>query len=297
MSNDAVLALLKTILEDGQILRDEPMKNHTTFRIGGPADFLVLPGTAEQAARLVSAFPGLTVVGNGSNLLVGDGGIRGVVMKLCGNFNEVSAHNATLTCQSGALLSRIAAVALENGLSGFEFAAGIPGTLGGAVYMNAGAYGGEMKDVVAATTYVDNTGQLHKTRDHRFGYRHSRFTGTGDVLLESEILLRHGDRDEIRARMTELARRRRDKQPLEYASAGSTFKRPEGSFAGALIEQAGLAGYTAGGARVSEKHCGFVISDGAATFGDVMAVIRHVQDTVQNKSGVTLEPEVKICGC
>lgn len=298
MKNLDVLQKLKRIFDESQIMIDEPMKNHTTFKIGGKADFLVQPSSEEQISRLVKEIKDVPifVMGNGSNLLVSDKGIAGIVVKICRLMSRVFVDGDVLKCQSGALLSAIAATALKNSLGGFEFAAGIPGTLGGAISMNAGAYGGEMKDVVILSRYVDENGDIITVTNHQFGYRKSVFTGTKNIITQSEIKLYKKDPAEIKALMQDLSQRRREKQPLELCSAGSTFKRPEGCYAGKLIEEAGLRGFRIGGACVSTKHCGFVVNDGNATFEDVMRLIEHIQNEVQKKFGVTLETEVKICG-
>ncbi|MDD3766847.1 MAG: UDP-N-acetylmuramate dehydrogenase [Eubacteriales bacterium] len=298
MKNLDVLQKLKRIFDESQIMIDEPMKNHTTFKIGGKADFLVQPSSEEQISRLVKEIKDVPifVMGNGSNLLVSDKGIAGIVVKICRLMSRVFVDGDVLKCQSGALLSAIAATALKNSLGGFEFAAGIPGTLGGAISMNAGAYGGEMKDVVILSRYVDENGDIITVTNHQFGYRKSVFTGTKNIITQSEIKLYKKDPAEIKALMQDLSKRRKEKQPLELCSAGSTFKRPEGCFAGKLIEEAGLKGFRIGGACVSTKHCGFVVNDADATFEDVVRLIEHIQNEVQKKFGVTLETEVKICG-
>lgn len=280
---------------------NEPMKNHTSFKIGGNADYLVTPETKEQILDIKNIcqenqLP-FHIIGNGSNLLVSDDGVRGVVVKLGKNFSRCVVEGDTLTAQSGILLSKLANIALENSLSGMEFASGIPGTLGGAVYMNAGAYDGEMKDIVASTEYIDKNGEFCVVTgdEHKFSYRHSVF-GSDDIILESKIRLRSGDKENIIAYMRELNSRRKEKQPLEYPSAGSTFKRPEGYFAAKLIDDSGLRGYRIGGAMVSDKHCGFVINAGNATCDDVLRLMEHIKDVVMKKFNVELEPEVKILG-
>ena len=293
-----VYELLKSIIDENSILCDEPMKNHTSFKIGGNADFIVLPQSIEQIEALVGALKknniNYVVIGNGSNLLVDDEGIRGVVIKIGRNFSGVECTGESITAQCGALLSRISNVALENELTGFEFAGGIPGTLGGALVMNAGAYGGEMKDVVLKTRYMDCQGNICEVTgdEHKFGYRKSVFK-KGDIVLETTLKLSKGDKNEISRKINELNSKRREKQPLELPSAGSTFKRPEGHFAGKLIENAGLRGFKIGGASVSEKHCGFIVSDGTATCKDVLALIEYVQKVVFEKFSVKLETEVR----
>ncbi len=282
-------------------VQDEPMRNHTSFKIGGPADIFVSPRTEDEVIEALSFLKEndipFTVIGNGSNLLVSDKGIRGCVISLGKNFASLNCIDDTIYSSSGTLLSRIASTAYENSLTGFEFASGIPGSLGGAIVMNAGAYGGEMKDVVVTTKYIDIDGSIKKcTRtEHEFLYRKSRF-GNGEIILSSSLKLKKGNKEEIKETMNDLAARRKDKQPLEYPSAGSTFKRPEGYFAAKLIDDAGLRGFAIGGAMVSDKHCGFVINKANATFDDVTRLISHIQSVVFEKFGVSLEPEVKILG-
>ncbi len=296
--NKTVFGLLKNILNEKSILCDEPMRNHTSFKIGGNADFVVLPESVEEVTKVVSALKenGIryTVMGNGSNLLVDDAGLRGVVIKLARNFSGATVEGNTISADSGILLSKLSNIALENSLTGLEFASGIPGTLGGAVIMNAGAYGGEMKDVVVKTVYLDSNGEIKSVEgaDHGFGYRKSMFTSK-DVVLHSTLVLSQGNKDEIKDKMSELNSQRKAKQPLEFPSAGSAFKRPEGYFAGKLIQDAGLKGYKIGGASVSEKHSGFIISDGSATCSDVLALIEHIQKEVFRQFSVELESEIR----
>lgn len=282
-----------------EIKEDELMCNHTSFKIGGPADVFAAPKNEDE---IIAALAFLkendipyNVVGNGSNLLVSDEGIRGCVLCIGRNFSHLSCIGDTIYASAGTLLSRIAALACENELTGFEFSSGIPGSLGGAIVMNAGAYGGEMKDVVVTTKYIDTDGSLKKcTRtEHEFMYRNSRFRN-GEIILSSSLKLQKGNINEIKALMSDLAFRRRDKQPIELPSAGSTFKRPVGYFAAKLIDDAGLRGCRIGDAMVSEKHCGFVVNMGNATCKEVMQLISHIQSVVYEKFGVNLEPEVKI---
>ena len=296
MDKSIVRSILENILTPQQIFEDEPLKCHTSFKTGGNATFLVMPETAEQIAELLKTLKNIRhiVIGNGSNLLFPDDGYDGVVIALGHNFAKITVDGETITAQSGALLSKIANVAAENGLGGFEFAAGIPGSLGGAVCMNAGAYGGEMKDVVVSSLCVDKNGTLLTVEDHQFSYRHSLFSDTDLIVLSSTMKLYPRDIKDIRVEMSDLNKRRRDKQPLEFPSAGSTFKRPEGYFAGKLIQDAGLMGYRVGGAMVSEKHAGFVINYDNATTADILALIEHIKKTVYKQFGVELEPEVKI---
>ncbi len=289
---------LRNIVTSELILTNEPMKNHTSFKIGGNADYYVMPETKEQILSvrnfcLDNDVP-FYIVGKGSNLLVSDEGLRGVVIKIGRNFSSYSVDGDSITAQSGILLSKLANIALENSLTGFEFASGIPGSLGGAVCMNAGAYDGEIKDVVASTEYIDKNGEIHTVKgvEHEFSYRHSKFSAD-DIILESTLKFTHGNKDEILSYMRELNNRRKEKQPLEYPSAGSTFKRPEGYFAAKLIDDCGLRGYRIGGAMVSDKHCGFVINADNATCDDVLKLMEHIKDVVMRKYGVQLEAEVK----
>lgn len=295
-------ALIRDIIPEENIFIDEPMKNHTTFRIGGPADILVKPSDIEQIKNVYMACrkenEPCMIIGNGSNVLVSDDGIRGVVILLLDNYERIRVENDMITAQAGARLSKIGAAALRGSLTGFEFACGIPGTLGGACIMNAGAYGGEMKDILLDVTAMDNNGNIREYQPHemQLTYRSSRFAKEGLIVLEAKLQLQKGNRSEIEAYMKDLAARRREKQPLEYPSAGSTFKRPEGFFAGKLIMDAGLRGYSVGDACVSEKHCGFVINKGTATAEDVCTLMKNVSAKIKDTFGVTLEPEVRIIG-
>ena len=292
---------LRKIVNEGELWVNEPMSAHTTFRIGGPADFLVTPGTAGQLKEILALCreenQPFFSLGNGSNLLVGDRGYSGTMICLS-RLSAVETEETCIRAQAGALLSKIAREACERSLAGFEFAAGIPGSLGGAVVMNAGAYGGELKDVLVNVTVMDREGNILKKTPEELcmGYRTSSVLSEEYVVLEAEINLEKGDRRLIRARMDDLAARRREKQPLEYPSAGSTFKRPEGYFAGKLIDDAGLRGFRVGGAQVAEKHCGFVINREQATAADVMELCRRVSGAVKEQFGVELEMEVKTIG-
>ena len=291
-----------SIVGDEQILTNEPMSRHTTFRIGGPADYFIMPGTAEELAQVIrlcrEADMPFYIMGNGSNLLVGDKGYRGAVIQIFKRMNEVRVQDDCIYAQAGALLSKIAAEALKAGLGGFEFASGIPGTLGGALMMNAGAYGGEMKQVLKSAEVLDIEGNVFSlpVEEMELGYRTSIFSKRGYIVLGAEIVLQPGNPQEIRDKMEDLKERRVTKQPLEYGSAGSTFKRPEGYFAGKLIQEAGLRGFRVGDAQVSEKHCGFVINRGNATAAEVVRLMNEVTDRVEKNSGVRLEPEVKRIG-
>lgn len=278
------------------------MKKHTTFRLGGAADYFLSPEKAEQVAKLIHIcreenIP-YFILGNGSNLLVSDKGYRGTVIQIFKNMNNIRVEGTKLYVQAGALLSAIARKALDAGLTGMEFASGIPGTVGGAAVMNAGAYGGEMKDIIKAVTVLTKEGEMRvlDASELQFGYRTSVIKENGYVVLEAVIQLCPGDKETIQKRMEELKEQRVTKQPLEYASAGSTFKRPEGYFAGKLIQDAGLRGYQVGGAQVSEKHCGFVVNTGVAVAEDVWNLIHDVQKKVFDKFQVKLEPEVKFLG-
>ena len=292
---------ITTALPELQVLKDEPMSRHTTFRIGGPADYFVCPDREQIAAVLAVAKKcgmEITVIGNGSNLLVGDKGIRGLVVEIGSAMNQIMVDKNHITAGAGALLSQVAAKAAAAELGGMEFAAGIPGSVGGAVTMNAGAYGGEMKDILRTVTVLTPEGEL-KTLDVSemdLSYRHSCVPEQQYIVLEAEIELGYKPEEEIRAQMEELRNKRIEKQPLEYPSAGSTFKRPEGYFAGKLIMDAGLRGYRVGDAQVSEKHCGFVINRKNASAQEVRHLMQDVQDKVKAQFGVMLEPEVKMLG-
>ena len=292
---------ITTALPELQVLKDEPMSRHTTFRIGGPADYFVCPDREQIAAVLAVAKKcgmAITVIGNGSNLLVGDKGIRGLVVEIGSAMNQIMVDKNHIPAGAGALLSQVAAKAAAAELGGMEFAAGIPGSVGGAVTMNAGAYGGEMKDILRTVTVLTPEGEL-KTLDVSemdLSYRHSCVPEQQYIVLEAEIELGYKPEEEIRAQMEELRNKRIEKQPLEYPSAGSTFKRPEGYFAGKLIMDAGLRGYRVGDAQVSEKHCGFVINRKNASAQEVRQLMQDVQDKVKAQFGVMLEPEVKMLG-
>lgn len=291
---------LREILNTDSIKTEEPMRNHTTFRIGGPAKYYVTPKTTRQLTETVKlcrreGVP-FYVIGNGSNLLVSDEGYEGVILSTeCLTQWEAAGLGGMITASAGIFLSRLAKEAGKKSLTGLEFAAGIPGTLGGAVVMNAGAYGSEMKDVICWVRVLDGDGSIRKLtlQELEFGYRTSCILSRGYVVLEAGLHLFEGRSQEIYAKMEEFARRRREKQPLEYPSAGSTFKRPAGHFAGKLIDEAGLRGFRVGDAQVSEKHCGFVINRGNATAADVRKLCREVRRRVKETSGLELELEVK----
>lgn len=293
--------LLK-ILPAEQVKVQEPMKSHITFRVGGPADYFVMPKTKEELKGIIACCKEQEIpyyiIGNGSNLLVSDKGYAGVVVQIFKSMNDIVCDGNIIRAQAGALLSAVANRALEEGLTGFEFAAGIPGTLGGACVMNAGAYGGEMKDVLKEVTVLTEDGEFVTLKDYELelGYRTSVIAKRKYIVLDAEVELVRGDKAEIKERMDDLKERRIMKQPLEYPSAGSTFKRPEGYFAGKLIEDTGLRGFQVGGAQVSEKHCGFVINKDNATAADIAELMRQVSEKVEKKFGVTLEAEVKRLG-
>ena len=297
-----IIERFSNLLGNEKVRINEPMNRHTTFRIGGPADYFLLPSSSEEVKGILEICKEESlqyfILGNGSNLLVSDEGYRGVIIQLYRNYGGLTVEGTEIRAGAGVLLSQIAATARNESLTGFEFAGGIPGTLGGAVVMNAGAYGGELKDVLKEAVVMDREGNIFTVPVEKLamGYRTSLVKTEGYLVLEAVIFLKKGSQEEIRDTMKDLADRRISKQPLEYPSAGSTFKRPEGYFAGKLIMDAGLRGYQVGGAQVSEKHCGFVINKGNATAADVCRLMADVQAKVQEQFGVTLEPEVKFLG-
>lgn len=294
---------LQTRLGRDQVLFNEPMAKHTTFRVGGPAEVLVRPGSRQEIATAIEVCQQMgqpwMVIGSGSNLLVRSGGIKGVVIDLGSNFHDITLNDQTIIATSGVRLSSLSRYAAQHGLSGLEFAEGIPGSLGGAVFMNAGAYEGEISQVVTKVISFDpRTGQevSRSGADLDFSYRHSCFQQNGELVLEATISLIPGKREEIMAKMQKLSRRRREKQPLDFPSAGSTFKRPPGHYVGPLLEELGLRGYSIGDAQVSKKHCGFIINRGGASADDVLALIKYVQEQVFAAKGIWLETEVRIVG-
>lgn len=293
---------LKNIIPEERIKAGEPMKVHTTFRIGGPAKYFVIPETKEEIKEIIKCCKNVDmpyyILGNGSNLLVSDKGYEGVVIQIFKNMNQITVDGEYIIAQAGAILSSVANKALEAELTGFEFAAGIPGTLGGACVMNAGAYGGEMKDVLAGVSVLTQDGEFLTIpkEELELGYRTSVIAKKNYIVLEATIKLTKGDKEAIKGRMDELKVQRTTKQPLEYPSAGSTFKRPAGYFAGKLIQDAGLRGFQVGGAQVSEKHCGFVINKDQATAADVAELMKQVSAKVKEQFGVELEAEVKRLG-
>ena len=298
----AFIDFLESIVAAENILLEEPMHKHTTFRVGGPAEVFVTVENKEQLEKIIKYLNLVErpyfILGNGSNLLVGDKGYRGVIIRLGGEFNTLNTEGTLLTAGASVLLSAAAREAMENGVTGMEFASGIPGSIGGGVKMNAGAYDGEMRQIVESVQVMYKDGSILDLDNEtmEFGYRNSVIKNRPYVVLQVSLRLQPGNREEILARMNELAARRKEKQPLEFASAGSTFKRPEGYFAGKLIMDSGLRGARIGGAQISEKHCGFVINDGTATAADIAELIQEVSETVKEKFGVTLEPEVILLG-
>lgn len=300
--NQEFVDILKSSVLSKIVSMKEPMKKHTTFRVGGAADYFAVPQTIEELCKVIGLcrkheIP-YYIMGNGSNLLVSDHGYRGMIIQIFKEMNNISAEGNIVEAEAGALLSAIAAKVLEKELAGFEFAAGIPGTLGGACVMNAGAYGGEMKDILKTVIVLSEEGDILvlKREELELGYRTSIIAEKGYTVLKAELELKEGIKEEIRSRMEELKEKRVTKQPLEFASAGSTFKRPEGYFAGKLIQDAGLRGFRIGDAQVSEKHCGFVINKGDATASEIMELITAVTKKVEEQTGIRLETEVKKLG-
>jgi len=293
---------LEKIVGIENIKYSEPMKNHTSFKVGGPADIFITPRSISHITSVIEACKShqvpFFVMGNGTNLIVRDKGIRGVVIKTGEYLNNFNVDGDVIEAEAGILLADLSKIACENELTGLEFACGIPGTLGGAVVMNAGAYGGEMKDVVISTYYLNNDGELKvvEGEQHLFGYRTSFIQKEGGIVLKTKLKLRKGAKELIKNQMDILNEKRAKSQPLEMPSAGSVFKRPVGYYTGPLIEQCGLKGYSIGGAQVSNKHCGFIVNKGDALASDVTALIRFVQEKVKAEFGVQLEPEVKIIG-
>lgn len=308
MSNANFAKMIEIIVGEENVKINEPMKNHTSIKVGGPADILVTPESIfmlEEVLKLckkenVPYF----VMGNGTNLIVRDKGIRGVVIKTQDKFNKYTVYkdykdyDNVIEAEAGALISRLSSVALKYGLSGLEFASGIPGTLGGAITMNAGAYGAEMKDVVIKTQYISSEGKIEILEGvrHQFGYRTSFIQKEGGIVLKSWLKLYRDDKSKMQERIECIAAKRKKTQPLDMPSAGSVFKRIEGYYTAPLIEECGLKGYSVGGAQVSLKHCGFIVNTGDATALDVISVITHIQNTIKNKYGLELETEVKIVG-
>ncbi len=291
---------LKNICSDVRL--NEPMSKHTSFKIGGPADILCIPESTDEVIKLIDYFKkssiNFIIIGNGSNLLVSDLGIEGAVIKIGSAMSSIDVNGEEMTVEAGALLSKTANVALSHSLTGIEAISGIPGTIGGAIYMNAGAYGTEIKDVIKEATFVDENGDIKTYLGNDLGleYRKSIFTDKNNIILSCVLSLKKGDKEEISQKMKEYTKQRTSKQPLSYPSAGSTFKRPKGYFAAKLIEDCGLKGYSIGGAKISELHAGFIINYNNATTKDVLDLIEYTKEKVFEKFGVKLEPEVKIIG-
>lgn len=302
MIDQKIIDEIKYRISSERVLVDEPMSKHTTFRIGGNADVFVSISNETELVELIAYLKEEQVpyyiIGNGSNLLVSDKGFNGVIIEIGSNYKDIRVRDNQIIARAGALLSAVSHVALENNLAGMEFASGIPGTVGGAIIMNAGAYGGEMKQVASQIKAImpDGTIKLLSNEDMKFEYRNSRAKKEGFIILQVTYQLTEGDREVIDGIMRDLNMKRRDKQPLEYPSAGSTFKRPEGYFAGKLISDAGLKGFSIGGAQVSEKHAGFLINKDNATSADMYKLIMEVRDRVKESTGVELEPEVIFLG-
>lgn len=302
MNIDKLAVELENFTDKGNIHVNEPMKNHTTFKVGGPADILVEPCNESELADIIKYLKKqkekYMMIGNGSNLIVKDSGIRGIVIKLFDKFKYFSVQGNIIKVGSGTLMSALSKYALDNNLTGLEFASGIPGTVGGGVTMNAGAYGYDISTVFKSCKVLNNKGEIiNLSKDAmNFGYRKTEVQNKNYTVIEAEFELKDGNHSEIEALMLDLNKRRRDKQPLEYPSAGSIFKRPEGYFAGKLIQDSGLCGYQIGGAAVSTKHAGFIINVGGATGTDIIELIKHIQNTVNHQFGVMLETEVKIIG-
>ncbi|MCD8037452.1 MAG: UDP-N-acetylmuramate dehydrogenase [Clostridiales bacterium] len=286
----------------GTVLINEPMAKHTTFKTGGPADVFAEADSCENIAEAVKLLEAemvpYIVIGNGSNLLVTDEGIEGAVIEIGSLMNEITVNGSNIYAEAGAILSALSAAAAENSLTGLEFASGIPGSVGGAVFMNAGAYDGEIKNVIVSADVIDKEGNIFTlpADELELSYRHSAIEEKELIVVGAEFELAEGDKTAIKEKMADFAARRRDKQPLNFPSAGSTFKRPEGYFAGKLIEDSGLKGKTVGGAQVSEKHAGFIINTGTAASKDIIELIDYCIQTVYNKYGVKLQPEVRIIG-
>lgn len=301
VQNKDMIENLKEILNEDDIKINEPMKNYTSFKVGGLADYMVIPRNYDQVVNVIDICKQYNVtyfiVGNGSNLVVKDGGFRGLIINLS-KLSDIRVEEQRITAQSGALLSVVSKMALKESLKGMEFASGIPGSIGGAVAMNAGAYNGEISQVIESALIIDRDGNLKELSREQLNlsYRNSTILENGYIVIEATFNLEKGEYDVIKNRMDDLNFRRRDKQPLEYPSAGSTFKRPEGYFAAKLIEDSGLKGVSVGGAEVSVKHSGFIINKGNATASDILELIKMVQDTVKEKFDVELSTEVRIIG-
>ncbi len=300
MNFDFIYRSISEAMPRLKILRNEPMKNHSSFKVGGPAEIFIEIESEEQLAEVYTLLRGIElspiIIGKGSNILVRDEGIKGVILHMGEGFASVKIEGDTLYAQAGATMASVASAALRESLKGMEFAHGIPGSIGGGVMMNAGAYGGELKDIVCRVRYMDAEGNILETEDCRFAYRHSRFEEEESVILGAYIKLEKGEKEAIAAQMKLLSEKRMGSQPLDKPSAGSTFKRPATGYAAAMIDECGLKGLRVGDAQVSEKHAGFVVNVGNATFADVKAVMEKVQEEVFRRFGTMLEPEVRIIG-
>ena len=302
MDKEYAAAIFAGIIGTQNVMLNEPMKNHTSFRVGGPVDLLVTPDSMDNLVRIFEIcrheqLP-VFIMGNGTNLVVRDKGIRGIVIKMLDNLSSYKVLDDTIIAEAGILISRLSKIAYEHGLSGMEFAEGIPGTLGGAVTMNAGAYTGEIADVLVRSRYLGRDGQVIvlEKEQHRFGKRESFIQSDGGIVLETELKLKKGEKAEIKALMDSFKKQRNDKQPLDLPSAGSVFKRPDGYFAGKLVQDCGLKGFRIGEAEVSCKHCGFIVNAGNASACDVINLVKHIQSSVMDKFHVELQTEVKIIG-
>ena len=298
MDFDFIYQSLSEALPELKILRNEPMKNHSSFKVGGPAEIFIEPEGEKQLEKSYALLKEMgispVVIGKGSNILVRDEGIKGVVLHVGEGLSSVKIEGDSLYAEAGASMASVASAALRESLTGMEFAHGIPGSIGGGVMMNAGAYGGELKDIVCRVRYMDGAGNILETEDCRFAYRHSRFEEEDSIIIGAYIKLEKGEKEAIAAQMKLLSEKRMSSQPLDKPSAGSTFKRPATGYAAAMIDQSGLKGFTVGGAQVSEKHAGFVINANNASFADVTELMAKVQEKVHENFGVILEPEVKI---
>jgi len=302
MDKEQIYTKIKSETEIKALYFDEPMQKHTSFRVGGPADIFVVPSNVDELKSLIRLVKNenipMFVLGNGSNLVVRDGGIRGIVINILDNFNSIQIKDDIIEAETGVLLSKLSHTAMKNSLSGLEFSSGIPGTLGGAVVMNAGAYGEQISDLVISSDYIDLDGNIHTLEGgaQDFGYRKSFYSKKNLIVLKAVMKLIPSNMNDIKEKMTSLLLQRNEKQPLSFPSAGSIFKRPEGYFAGKLIEDAGLKGYIHGGAQISDKHTGFIVNRGKARAAEIIHLIEYAKEIVKIKFGVELETEVKIVG-
>ena len=302
MINNNFLNELNSILPKDSISLGETASSHTSFKVGGAIDVLVTPENSNEIIDIINACKEFDIpyyiLGNGSNVVISDKGYRGVIIKITGKMGDATIDGNVITAQSGITLSKLSNLALNNNLSGLEFASGIPGTLGGAVFMNAGAYDGEMKNVIVSTKYINSSGDIQEipASEQDLSYRHSIFQENGGIILETVLSLNAGNYDDIKEKMDKFNKARKEKQPLELPSAGSAFKRPEGSYAGMLIEQSGLKGKTIGGAAISQKHSGFIVNIGNATAQDIKDLVEYTRNEVYSKFDIMLEPEIRFLG-